>query len=111
MTSPPLRFASVLLLALAAAPVALAQTAGNELSNYTAAVAHVQPNERLALLEHFAMNAHPGPLKVDALEFIIWNYLRQGQLAHAMSWANELSATDADNAVAIALLTNNARTA
>jgi hypothetical protein len=110
MISLRLRFASVFLLALsAAAPLAPAQTASSELSDYTAAVAHVRPNERLALLEHFAMNAHPGPLKVDALEFIIWNFVRQGQLAHAMSWANELSATDPDNAIAIALLTNSSR--
>ncbi len=110
MTSPQLRFAHVLLLALlAAAPLATAQSGTSELSDYTAAVAHVQPNERLALLEHFAIDAQPGPLKVDALEFVIWNYVRQGQLAHAISWANELSSTDPDNAVAIALLTNNAR--
>ncbi|HUK43249.1 MAG TPA: VWA domain-containing protein [Candidatus Bathyarchaeia archaeon] len=110
MTSPQFRriAASLLLAFLAAAPIASAQRGSNELSDYTGAVAHVQPNERLALLEHFAMDAQPGPLKVGALEFVIWHYLRQGQLAHAMSWANELSAADPDNAVAIALLTNNA---
>jgi hypothetical protein len=89
----------------------VAQAPSNELSAYTDAVAHVQSTERLILLERFAMHASPGPLKVDALEIIIWHYLHQGQLAHTMSWANELSATDPDNGVAIALLANNTRTA
>ncbi len=94
---------------LAAAPVAFSQSADNELSQYTDAVAHVQPAERLILLERFAIHAQPGPLKIGALEMVIWNDLRQGQLAHAISWANELSATDKDNPVAIALLSNASR--
>lgn len=101
-----------LVLALwSAAALTWAQSPSNELSAYTDAVAHVQPNERLAMLERFAMNAEPGPLKVDALEFVIWTYLRQGRTSHALTWANELAATDNDNAVAIALLTNAARPA
>jgi len=104
------RLVICLLLASSAARVSFAQGRSSELSDYTDAVAHVQTNERLALLEHFAMNAH-GPLKIDALELIIWHYLHQGQLAHAVSWANELSAADKDNAVAIALLTNYERAA
>jgi von Willebrand factor type A domain len=106
------RFATLLIACvLAAAPVAFSQSAGNELSQYTDAVAHVQPAERLILLERFAIHAQPGPLKVGALEMVIWNYLQQGQLSHAMSWANELSATDKDNPVAIALLSNAGRAA
>src|SRR5271165_5484120 len=91
---------------LAAVPVAFSQSADNQLSRYTDAVAHVQPSERLILLERFAIHAQPGPLKVGALEMVIWNYLQQCQLAHAMSWANELSTTDKDNPIAIALLSN-----
>ncbi len=108
---PDLLTIGLVLVVLSAAPLTWAQSPGNELSAYTDAVAHVQPNERLAMLERFAMNAQPGPLKIDALEFIIWNYLRQGQTSHALNWANELAATDKDNAVAIALLTNAARPA
>jgi von Willebrand factor type A domain len=103
-------FVGLLLSLLAAARLAPAQSRSSELSDYTDAVAHVQTNERLALLEHFAMNAR-GPLKVDALEIIIWHYLHQGQLSHAISWANELSTADQDNAVAIALLTDYDRSA
>ena len=51
---------------LSAAPLTWAQSSSNELSAYTDAVAHVQPNDRLALLERFAMHAQPRPLKIDA---------------------------------------------
>lgn len=78
----------------------------NELSQYTDAAAHVQPSERLILLERFALHAQPGPLKIGALEMVVWNYLQQGKFAHALSWANQLSETDKDNPVAIALLSN-----
>ena len=101
----------LLLTLFPAALVAQTQAPSNELSAYTDAVAHVQPDERLILVEHFAMHASRGPLKVDALEIIIWHYLHQGQLAHAMSWASDLAATDQDNGIAIALLANNSRTA
>jgi len=109
--APALLALDLFLVFLSAAPLALAQSTSNELSAYTDAVAHVQPNERLAMLERFAMHAQPGPLKIDALEFIIWHYLRQGQNWHALTWANELSATDKNNALAIALLANASRTA
>ncbi len=57
------------------------------------------------------MHAQPGPLKINALEIIIWHYLQQGQIPRAMTWANQLAATDKDNAIAIALLTNDAKPA
>jgi len=108
----PAQSAAWLLLALvAAAPFAFAQSSSNELSDYTDAVARVRPSERLALLERFATDAQPGPLKIDALELVIWEYLRQGQFSDAFAWADALAATDKDNAVAIALLTNNLRPA
>jgi hypothetical protein len=100
--------ASVLLLCSAAC-AASAQAASNELSQYTAAIAHVQPAERLLLLQRFAIHAQPGPLKSAALEFVIWDYLRDGNISHALTWANDLATTDPDNAVAIALLSDDAR--
>ncbi len=106
------RAACLLLGLLAAVPAAFAQQASsNELSEYTNAVAHIQPADRLIQLEGFAIHAPAGPLKADALEFIIWEYLRTNRLSHGLSWANELSATDPNNAVALALLSNQARDA
>ena len=105
-----LRLGVILLLAsLAAAPNALSQAAGNELSQYTEAVARVHPDDRLVQLEHFSMHAQPGPLKTEALQFVIWEYLRRNDLTHALVWAQELDRIDKDNALAIALVSNNAR--
>lgn len=81
-----------------------AQTATNELSQYTDAVAHVDPAQRLLLLQEFAMRAQPGPLKADALEFVIWNDLSHSDVAHALAWANDLENVDKDNAVALAVV-------
>ncbi len=98
-----------LLVALAAVPTAHAQSPGNELSQYTNAVARVDPMDRVVQLERFAVNARPGLLKSDALEFVIWEYLRQGKVGHALVWADALADTDKDNPVAMALLSNGAR--
>src|ERR1700678_804952 len=91
-------------LAVAAAAHVIAQAPSNELSQYTDAVAHVQPLVRLELLQQFAMHAQPGPLKVNALELVIWHYLQTGDTAHALAWANDLENTDNDNAVALAII-------
>lgn len=104
-----LKIAAWLIAALLAAAVpAFAQT-DSELSQYTAAVAHANPNDRLVLLERFAMHAQPGPLKVGALEYIIWDFLRTGQMSHALTWANDLAQTDKNNAIAIAFQCQSAR--
>lgn len=81
----------------------------NELSQYTNAVARVQPSDRVIQLERFAIHAQPGPLKVDALEFVIWEYLRTHNDAHALAWAHPLAEIDPSNAVALALLSQQSR--
>ena len=101
----------LLLLALAEVPVLTGQAASNELSAYTDAVARVQPYDRLVQLERFAVHAQPGPLKTQALEFIVWEYLRANNVAHALAWAQELARNDKDNAVALALTSNSERVA
>lgn len=92
-----------------AASSVVAQQYPNELSQYTNAVARAQPADRVIQLERFAIHAQSGPLKIDALEFVIWEYLRTHNDAHALAWAHPLADADRDNAVALALLTNDAR--
>src|SRR5580704_3175813 len=100
---------AALLLVIFAATSVVAQQYPNELSQYTNAVARVQPADRVIQLERFAINAQSGPLKIDALEFVIWEYLRTHNDAHALAWAHPLADTDPDNAVAAALLSRQAR--
>ena len=100
----------MLLLALfAAAPALLAQQSPNELTQYTSAVALANPSDRVVQLERFAIHAQSAPLKIEALEFVVWEYLRTHNDARALAWARPLSDADADNPVAIALLSNEAR--
>ncbi len=95
--------------AISAAVPGFAQSSTNELSQYTAAVARVQRSDRVVQLEHFANHAKSGPLKVAALEFVIWEYLRTKNFSHALAWADDLQAIDPDNPVALAVLSNDAR--
>ena len=99
------------LLAVAAAASSAAQPSSSELSQYTNAVARASSSERVIALERFAIHAQSGPLKTDALEFVVWEYLRTKNHAHAVAWANALADADPDNVVAAALLSNEARDA
>lgn len=103
------RVAGLTLLAFFLAIPATGQQAASELSQYTNAVARVQPSERVIELERFAIHAQSKPLKTDALEFVVWEYLRTRNDAHALAWARPLADVDPDNAIALALLTNEAR--
>ena len=110
--APWITTSALLVLSLLGASAGVAQqAASNELSQYTNAVARVQPSDRAIQLERFAIHAQPGPLKVDALEFVIWEYLRTHNDAHALAWARPLADVDPDNAVALALLSQQSRDA
>src|SRR6202012_1513572 len=93
---------------------AIAQNSSNsEVSRYTNAVARVQPADRLAQLERFAMSVRSGPLKAEALEIVIGEYLRKRIMAHALTWANELASMENNNpgSLATTLVTPQVRTA
>lgn len=94
---------------LVAASLVAQVGANNELSQYTNAVARVDHTDRLLQLERFAVHAQPGPLKVAALQFVIGEYLRANNISHALSWAHALDETDKNNAIALALLSDEAR--
>jgi hypothetical protein len=75
---------------------------------YNAAIAQKQPADRIRDLELFALTSS-GPLKVDALEVVVWEYLRAGNLARALTWANELNLADKGNALAAAVMCQDAQ--
>jgi hypothetical protein len=94
------------------APVALAQAAPrNELSDYTNAVAQAQASDRLLHLEQFSIAAQPGPLKIEALQLVVWEYLRARNFAQALTWAKSLEAAEKDNSLALAVISDHARNA
>ena len=95
-------------LLMTAATVGFAQQT-NELSQYTSAVARVDRTDRIVQLEQFAIHTRSGSLKIAALEFVIAEYLRTNNISHALAWANALHEVDKDNAIALALLSNDAR--
>ncbi len=100
----------LLAMSLTVPPTAIAQASpSNELSEYTNAVARAQPADRLSHLERFSMNARLGPLKIEALQFVIWEYLRNQNLPHALTWANQLRTFDQDDALALAVISDHAR--
>ena len=102
--------AAVVSLALfTAAPGLFAQQVSNELTQYTSAVALANPSDRVVQLERFAIHAQSTPLKIEALEFVVWEYLHTHSDVRALAWARPLSDVDPDNPVAIALLSNEAR--
>ena len=103
-------FAAAVLLLLAAPQSAAQTSASNPLSEYTSAVARVQPAERIRDLQRVAWSTS-GPIRIDALEFVIWEYLRSGNRAHALTWANELQLADKDNALALAVICDAAQSA
>ncbi len=103
--------AATCLLALGlSAQAAIAQNASrNELSDYTNAVARAQAADRLSHLEQFSMSAQPGPLKIEALQFVIWQHLRNHDFPQALTWANALQSADKDNSLALAVISDHAR--
>lgn len=106
----------LLALALTAGSFAVIQVAAwsqatsrNDLSEYTSAVAHPQAADRIRALEDFAQHAQSGPLKIAALQFVIAEYLRAGNRPQALSWAKQLERADPENALALAVITDDAR--
>ena len=78
------------------------------LGEYNAAMAQKQPAEKIRKLEQFAWTTS-GPLRADALQVVVWEYLRAGNNAHALTWANELNVADKGNALALAVICHDAQ--
>lgn len=97
-----------LLIVVIGAATAQGQT-GNDLSDYTAAMAHPALADRLHALESYVRSAPAGAtFKVQALTYLVWEYL-QTDPARSAQWAAQLQAVDSDNAMALAAVANQAR--
>ena len=81
---------------------------GALLREYNAAIAQKQPADRIRKLQQFAWTTS-GPLRIDALEVVVWEYWRAGNNARALTWANELNLADKGNALAMAVICQDAQ--
>jgi hypothetical protein len=102
--------AAVITLVMAVALPATAQSADTTaIDAYLHAITQTQVTSRLAALERFASSTPASSLRVDALEWIVWDERQTGNEAAAENWARQLLSADADNALALALTTDAAR--
>jgi len=91
-------------LALVLTGALTAQTSNSEQAEYAAAAAKEQPAERLRALESF-LSAHPqSPLKLDALELLVWNSRTAGSLADLEHWTGQLLSASPDNPLAASMV-------
>ena len=91
-------------LILAAATAGAAQTGQTSLEVYANAMKQPQVSQQITELEKFVGMADNGVLKHDALEVLIWDYVRMGSTGHAQQRAADLLRMDPGNPVAIAAM-------
>jgi tetratricopeptide (TPR) repeat protein len=102
--------ALAVLMALSAAVCEFAQAQQGEssISAYADAIKKSTISERIAAMEHYLTLAGGSRLKVDALEFLVWDHLRLGHQAQSAQRAQELIAITPANPIAMAVLNQNA---
>lgn len=107
---PLLRVSSRLMLAVvmvslcASCGIANAQSAESSISAYADAIKQSTISERIVAMERYLTLSGSSRLKVDALEFLIWDYLRLGHQSQSAQRARELMALSPGNPIAVAVL-------
>jgi tetratricopeptide (TPR) repeat protein len=87
---------------------AQAQQGESSISAYADAIKKSTISERITAMEHYLTLAGGSRLKVDALEFLVWDHLRLGHQAQSAQRAQELIAITPANPIAMAVLNQNA---
>jgi hypothetical protein len=95
--------ALAMLVALAASPVVAQVADTGQIDAYLKAITQTDTSSRLAGLERFASAAPGSSLKVDALEWIVWDEKQTHNDSAAANWAQKLLASDPDNALGLAI--------
>ncbi|HEY2114884.1 MAG TPA: tetratricopeptide repeat protein [Candidatus Angelobacter sp.] len=91
--------------------VAQAQSAQNSISAYADAIKKSTISDRIMAMEKYLALSGNSRLKVDALEFLVWDHLRLGHPAQSAQRARELLAISPGNPIAIAVLSQDAPSA
>ncbi|MGC2698235.1 MAG: VWA domain-containing protein [Candidatus Angelobacter sp.] len=80
------------------------QSAQNSVEAYAQAIKQSVISQRITWMERYLSLSSGGSLKVDALEFLVWDHMRLGHQAQSLQRAQELLATSPQNPIAIAVL-------
>ena len=88
-----------------------AQPAQSSISAYAEAIKQSTISDRITAMDKYLALAGNSRLKVDALEFLVWDHLRLGHQAQSAQRARELLAISPGNPIAIAVLSQESPTA
>jgi tetratricopeptide (TPR) repeat protein len=108
------RITSVVLVALfcvfsgAAQAQSQPQSGESSISAYADAIKKSTIAERITAMDHYLSIAGGSNLKVDALEFLIWDHLRLNHQSQSVQRAQQLMAISPANPIAMAVLNQNA---
>jgi hypothetical protein len=86
---------------------AQAQAPENSITAYADAIKKSTIAERITAMDHYLTIASGGSLKVDALEFLVWDHLRLGHQTQSVQRAQELIAISPGNPIGLAVLNQN----
>ena len=86
---------------------AQAQSPENSITAYADAIKKSTIAERITAMDHYLTLASGGSLKVDALEFLVWDHLRLGHQTQSVQRAQELIAISPGNPIGLAVLNQN----
>jgi tetratricopeptide (TPR) repeat protein len=104
-----LRLAVVAIFALIITPcIARPQSGESSISAYADAIKQSTISERIVAMERYLTLAGSSRLKVDALEFLVWDHLRLGHQSQSERRARELMAVSPGNPIAVAVLNQDA---
>ena len=106
LKSPPrvsLSLLLILMLALAGAS-GFGQAQGSSISAYADAIKQSTISERITAMDRYVAVSGGSKLKIDALEFLVWDHLRLGHQTRSTQRARELLAISPGNPIAVAVL-------
>jgi hypothetical protein len=88
-----------------------AQSAQSSISAYADAIKQSTISERITAMDRYVVMAGNSRLKVDALEFLVWDHLRLSHPSQSAQRARELLAISPGNPIAVAVLSQDAPSA
>ena len=100
--------AMILVCAVGLVPLLLrAQSPETSINAYGNAIKQSTISDRITAMEHYLSLPTSGSLRVDALEFLVWDHLRLGHQEKSAQRAQELLAVSPANSIALAVLNQN----